>query len=183
METPATGQAADSGRVWLFLLQPKWLAWHATMVVAFVGMAWLGDWQFHRAVGGNGLSWAYTFEWPLFAVFSVVFWAKTIRDEMRIRTGKIPDPRVTNALLAAAAEARALSVIDPTRPRALTAGPPPEGTVPGLGIAQADGFELVFDDDEPDDPELAEYNAYLAQLTLKDMAKRKVRERQLREEP
>jgi hypothetical protein len=50
-------------------------------------MLWLGDWQFHRAMSGNGLSWAYTFEWPLFAGFAVVFWAKTIRDEFKIRRG------------------------------------------------------------------------------------------------
>jgi hypothetical protein len=44
-------------------------------------MLWLGDWQFHRAESGNALSWAYTFEWPLFAIFGVVFWMKTIYDE------------------------------------------------------------------------------------------------------
>ena len=47
----------------------------------------MGDWQLHRALAGNGLSWAYTFEWPLFAGFAVVFWARTIRDEFRIRRG------------------------------------------------------------------------------------------------
>ena len=57
------------------------------MVVSFFGMLWLGDWQLRRALSGNGLSWAYTFEWPLFAGFAVVFWAKTIRDEFRIRRG------------------------------------------------------------------------------------------------
>ena len=66
---------------WRFLITPKWLAWHLTMVVSVCGMLWLGDWQFHRAISGNGLSWAYTFEWPIFAVFAVVFWAKTIKDE------------------------------------------------------------------------------------------------------
>jgi hypothetical protein len=35
-----------------------------------------------RAESGNSLSWAYTFEWPLFAIFGVVFWVKTIRDEV-----------------------------------------------------------------------------------------------------
>jgi hypothetical protein len=44
-------------------------------------MLWLGSWQLHRAESGNSLSWAYTFEWPLFAIFVVVFWVKTIRDE------------------------------------------------------------------------------------------------------
>jgi hypothetical protein len=71
--------------VWRFLIKPRWIGWHVLMVVSFWGMLWLGDWQFHRALSGNGLSWAYTFEWPLFAVFAVVFWAKTIRDEFRIR--------------------------------------------------------------------------------------------------
>ena len=68
---------------WRFLITPKWLAWHLTMVVSVCGMLWLGNWQFHRAISGNPLSWAYTFEWPVFAVFAVVFWAKTIKDEFR----------------------------------------------------------------------------------------------------
>jgi hypothetical protein len=71
--------------VWRFLITPRWLGWHVLMVVSFWGMLWLGDWQLHRALAGNGLSWAYTFEWPLFSGFAVVFWAKTIRDEFRIK--------------------------------------------------------------------------------------------------
>jgi hypothetical protein len=88
METSAP---AESAQIWRFLITPRWLGWHALMVVAFCGMLWLGDWQFRRAMAGNGLSWAYTFEWPLFAVFAVVFWAKTIRDEFRIRRGGSAD--------------------------------------------------------------------------------------------
>src|SRR5215472_4996009 len=68
---------------WRFLLSPRWLAWHAFAVAACWGMLWLGDWQFHRAESGNALSWAYTFEWPIFVIFGVVFWAKTIVDEWR----------------------------------------------------------------------------------------------------
>lgn len=162
MGTPATNGAATAppGPVWRFLLQPRWLAWHATMVVSFWGMLWLGDWQFHRAMGGNGLSWAYTFEWPLFAVFAVVFWAKTIRDELRIRSGKIPDPRLIRELEAAAAEARALAMIDPNRPKAITAG----SEFSELGLAQADDWNQPWAEDEPEDEELAKYNAYLARL-------------------
>jgi hypothetical protein len=76
--------------VWRFMLAPRWVSWHLLMVVACVGMMWLGDWQFHRALAGNGLSWAYTFEWPLFSIFAVVFWAKTIKDEFKILRGEIP---------------------------------------------------------------------------------------------
>jgi hypothetical protein len=77
---------------WRFLVSPRWLAWHAFAVVAFWGMFWLGDWQLHRALSGNALSWAYVFEWPLFALMGAVFWAKTIRDEYRIRTGQVAPP-------------------------------------------------------------------------------------------
>jgi hypothetical protein len=68
---------------WWSVLRPTWLAWHAFAVLAAAGMLWLGDWQLHRAEAGNELSWAYTFEWPLFAVLGAVFWVKTVRAELR----------------------------------------------------------------------------------------------------
>jgi hypothetical protein len=68
---------------WALLLRPRWLAWHSIVWVATVGMFFLGDWQLHRAESGNELSWAYTFEWPLFAIFTVFFWIKSLRDELR----------------------------------------------------------------------------------------------------
>jgi hypothetical protein len=78
---------AAPGPVWRFLIEPRWLGWHLLVILAFWGMLWLGDWQLHRAMAGNGLSWAYTFEWPLFSGFAIVFWARTVRDEFRLRRG------------------------------------------------------------------------------------------------
>ena len=78
---------AASRAVWGFLFKPRWLGWHLFVAGAVYGMLWLGNWQYHRAMGGNGLSWAYTFEWPLFAGFGIVFWARTIRDEFREKLG------------------------------------------------------------------------------------------------
>jgi hypothetical protein len=46
-------------------------------------MLWLGRWQLQRAEAGNELSWAYTFEWPLFAVLGVAFWIRTAMEELR----------------------------------------------------------------------------------------------------
>jgi len=75
---------------WLFLLRPGWIAWHLFAIGATIGMAWLADWQLHRALSGNGLSWAYTFEWPLFTIFGWYFWSRTVRDEFRRQAGELP---------------------------------------------------------------------------------------------
>jgi hypothetical protein len=124
---------------WRFVLAPRWLGWHAFTVLAVVGMLWLGDWQFHRALGGNALSWAYTFEWPVFAVFGVVFWAKTILDEAKPK---------------ADADSPALSA---------AAGDDGELSLPGTAGRRAAGG------DEPeDDPDLDQYNAYLDRLSRQD---------------
>jgi hypothetical protein len=76
---------------WRAVVSPGWLCWHAFAIVAFLGLLWLGDWQLHRALSGNALSWAYTFEWPLFDIFGVYFWFRTVRDELRRRAG-LADP-------------------------------------------------------------------------------------------
>src|ERR1700728_1159109 len=120
---------------WWFVITPRWLAWHAFAVVAAWGMLWLGDWQLHRAEGGNALSWAYTFEWPVFAAFGIVFWAKTILDEAK-----------------------------PKQDTSEAAAPPaaaPGGA--GLSLPGAGGpLAVPGGDDQPeDDPDLDQYNAYL----------------------
>jgi hypothetical protein len=132
---------------WRVLVTPRWLSWHAFAVVAFAGMWWLGDWQFRRAMAGNSLSWAYTFEWPIFAIFGAVFWVKTVRDELK------PAKPTPAASISLPARARIPGQADGDDARA-DAG---AGQYGGL----ADGDQA----DEPGDEELAEYNAYLAMLS------------------
>ncbi|MCP2336248.1 hypothetical protein [Actinomadura rupiterrae] len=69
---------------------PGWIGLHATAVVLFAAFLGFGWWQFARAEAGNDRSWAYTFEWPIFAIFVVVMWVKMIRDEL---TGEESIPR------------------------------------------------------------------------------------------
>ena len=38
-----------------------------------------------RAEGGNELSWAYVFEWPMLAVFAVYMWWKLLHPDFTIR--------------------------------------------------------------------------------------------------
>ena len=92
---------------WTFLLQPRWLCWHVFAVLAAAGMIWLGLWQLRRAESGNELSWAYTFEWPLFAVFGIYFWVRSIREELRQAGGPSNPPRAASERPAESADAYA----------------------------------------------------------------------------
>jgi hypothetical protein len=132
---------------WRVLVTPRWISWHLFAVCAVIGMMWLGDWQFRRAMAGNTLSWAYTFEWPIFAIFGVFFWFKTVRDELHPDAGRKPRPQVV--LPAGARQPDAAGA-------ALAAGP---AAGPAGDSEPAEGS-----DPEPVDTELAEYNAYLARL-------------------
>jgi len=125
---------------WRTVLAPRWLSWHLFAIVAVAGMIWLGDWQFRRAMAGNTLSWAYTFEWPIFAIFGVVFWIKTIRDELHPPAPAAGQPAQITLPAGSYTEPEEGAASDPEGSRA----------------------ENRTSDDP--DQELAEYNAYLARL-------------------
>jgi hypothetical protein len=50
------------------------------LVAGFLALGW---WQIGRAAAGNGLSWAYAFEWPVFAGFVVFIWVREVRQARR----------------------------------------------------------------------------------------------------
>jgi hypothetical protein len=37
--------------------------------------------ELSRALSGNSLSWAYVFEWPLFAAYAIYMWRRLLADE------------------------------------------------------------------------------------------------------
>ena len=64
-------------RVWL---SPRALKLHAVILVVVPACMALCVWQINRAVGGNSLSWAYVFEWPLFAGYAVYMWWRFVHE-------------------------------------------------------------------------------------------------------
>jgi len=87
---------------------------HVTLAVglAVCGIAfWF---EIRRALGGNGLSWAYVFEWPLFAVFAVYMWwtvlhgGSAVRRRRPVKPEPAVDPRYAGMLDAWQAHQREL---------------------------------------------------------------------------
>jgi len=153
--------SAAPGSRWRFVITPRWLAWHAFTVAAAWGMLWLGDWQFHRAESGNALSWAYTFEWPVFAAFGIVFWAKTIIDEGKPGQAEGADGEEAESAAGSGPAAEGAAGL-PAR-RHVPSRSAANGSAANGGALNG-GAEDEAEDDENDSIELHEYNAYLARL-------------------
>lgn len=56
------------------------------LIVAACGAAtW---WQANRALSGNGLSWFYTFEWPILAGIAIAAWWHLIHEDSEEREAR-----------------------------------------------------------------------------------------------
>jgi len=103
-------------------------------LVLAAGCLALGWWQWQRGQAGNARSFAYALEWPAFAIFVLFMWGRMIYDTVRP-----PAPGTGSSATGQAAGAST---------GAASAGSPRE--------------PVPVDPDE--DPELAAYNRYLAEL-------------------
>src|SRR5690242_10123740 len=76
------------------LWTPAWIARHVLAVVLVLAFLALGWWQYTRATGGNGLSWGYAFQWPVFAGFVAFLWWREVQLVRRggPAPGTPPDP-------------------------------------------------------------------------------------------
>jgi hypothetical protein len=149
---------------------------HAMLLVLLPIFALLTRWQLGRALDGNTLSWAYTFEWPLFAGYAVYVWWQLIHDQARGvpggRPASRPVARATTPDGAVATSGQAGP--DPDEPGWALSG----GRARNVAIAAAQPIDEVSGGrgeryrsqtaEEAD--ELAAYNRYLADLNATDAA-------------
>jgi hypothetical protein len=54
---------------------------HLTLAVGLIIAFGAGGYELYRALGGNPLSWAYTFEWPLFGAFGIYLWWRLLHEQ------------------------------------------------------------------------------------------------------
>jgi DNA-binding transcriptional regulator of glucitol operon len=120
------------------LWTPAWIVRHVLALALAAGCLALGWWQFSRATGGNGLSWGYTFEWPVFAGFVVFLWYREVQLERRKQQGGAD-----------------LEEQDEKEPERLPGSPVTVGRPVRVAV-----HPTATDDD----PELDAYNDYLAWL-------------------
>ncbi|HLI14471.1 MAG TPA: hypothetical protein VKV23_00245 [Acidimicrobiales bacterium] len=119
-------------------MRSRWLSrraigLHVALGACLPTFAWLTDWQLHRALGGNSLSWAYTFEWPLFACYALFMWWRLLHEDGTPPEAAdddapagAPDP-VDLELAAYNAYLAGLAAEDERRRREASAGRSPEG--------------------------------------------------------
>lgn len=99
----------------------------------------LGRWQLGRADESGSLqNWAYAIQWPLFAIFFGLLWWRMLRMELRGAASSQPEHE---------------------QPQPTTSAS--DQPVPGPRRAEVVSAER-------DDPELAAYNRFLAELAARD---------------
>jgi hypothetical protein len=169
---------------------------HLLALVVVPTCLFLGKWQYDAARAGNTLSWAYTVEWPLFAVYAIYMWWQLIHDHRtafdRLWAAKqrsateasgrplqeIPGWALDRSLRQSVVEA---SLGPPKTPELPRPSPVPVQRQPELAnpdaVEPARHGEEVIDAEVLKstvevDEELAAYNRYLAELSWSDPPKR-----------
>jgi hypothetical protein len=128
-------------------VRERWLsrravALHVAVLVAVPGCAIAAWWQIGRAQDGNELSYLYSVMWPVFGVLAIIFWWMLIHTDFDtvglkgVRRQQIRDDAT------------------PLASNGVAASPAPAPIVAEGSLVSASG----------EDPELAAYNARLAEL-------------------
>lgn len=142
-----------------------------TLAVVLPTFLLLCNWQVHRALGGNELSWAYVFEWPFFAGYAIYMWWKLLHEATELP--RATAPAVPTVAAAGAAEEGPASP-EPVRPglAALAASPDARQVRTGSTPDEPANTPDADSSDDADDRDLAAYNRYLAELNASGRPKR-----------
>jgi hypothetical protein len=70
-------------KVWL---SRRAIKLHVVILIVVPTFLALCLWQINRALGGNSLSWAYVFEWPIFAAYAVYMWWRFVHEAAEDRS-------------------------------------------------------------------------------------------------
>ena len=146
-------RAPRIGRVLRSLLTPRWLLLHVLFIVATIATGFLAVWQWDRAhdAGGSFQNLGYALQWPLFGAFTIFLWIKLIRMDRAQQRGETESDVHAGGESEAEDESSAEVSEEPEKRRTRPLVPPPAPPV-----------------DVEEDPELAEYNRYLAGLNESD---------------
>lgn len=134
---------------------------HVLMVVVVVAFLALCVWQVRRAESGNTLSYAYAFEWPIFAGYVVFMWWQLLQDELH------PD-RVRHRLALGRPNEDLAPGWARKEPRRTRGGQ--DLVVAGTALLANDWKERRPSSPEVDE-EMAAYNRYLAELNARNEPK------------
>jgi hypothetical protein len=134
-------------------VRERWLsgravALHVAVLVAVPGCAIAASWQINRAQDGNELSYLYSVMWPAFGLLAIIFWWMLIHTDY--------DSVGLKGMRRQQARAQSQARTDATLPatNGVAASSPSVPLLPEASITSA----------TDEDPELAAYNARLAEL-------------------
>ena len=87
--SPGGADGAESNRARTARVRQRWfsrraLTFHLEVLIIAPACVLAGWWQATRALAGNGLSWAYSVEWPVFALLTIAGRWKLIHEDPEV---------------------------------------------------------------------------------------------------
>jgi hypothetical protein len=169
------------------------LGFHLVFVAIAASCGFAADWQIHRAMQGNVLSYLYSVEWPAIAVVVGIGWWQLVHDtpediarrteyhrRMRAASAEVVARTLPRSVRALTVESQEVGsrALGPSERRAVpreagSSGASTEVVVTAAHPALSDTSLLGPDATDPDVPgdKMTEYNRYLAALAVKGRPK------------
>lgn len=153
------------------LLTARWLLLHLLFVAAVVATGFLAWWQWDRAheAGGSFQNLGYALQWPMFGAFTLFLWYRVAR--MHLHETFASEGTDAQSSDAQSSDAQSPDAQSSDARAADGAGRAPAGSIEPGALGRSNRrlvpppAERV---DSAEDPQMAEYNRYLAELNSAD---------------